>query len=85
MVKCSILFATFANWTVRGINNPRELETFHENQSSKVSHLAVSVCPQCYMISNHKVQRMNTTHVILNHLKEKNTVGPPDFIKNSSS
>jgi len=24
------------NWTVRGINNPRELETFHENQSSKV-------------------------------------------------
>jgi hypothetical protein len=43
-------------------------------------HLAVSVCPQCHMISNHKVQRMNTTHVILNHLKKKNTVGPPDFI-----
>ena len=26
---------------------------------------------------------MNTTHVIVNHLKEKNTVGPPDFINYS--
>jgi hypothetical protein len=31
----------------------------------------VSVCPQCHIISNHKVQRMNTTHVILNHLESK--------------
>jgi hypothetical protein len=67
------------NWTVRGINNPRELETFHENQSSKV----ILLCPQCHMISNHKMQRMNTTtHVVLNHLEsKKSTVGPPNFIK----
>ena len=76
MVKCSILFATFMNWTVRGINNPRELETFHENQSSKV----ILLCPQCHMISNHKVQRINTSLVISNHSRKETTVGPPNFI-----
>ena len=82
MVKGSILFATFMNLTVRGVNNPDdcELETFHENQSSKV--ILLCRCPQCHMISNHKMQRMNTTtHVVLNHLEsKKNTVGPPNFI-----
>ena len=37
----------------------------------------MSVCPQCHMISNHKVQRMNTTHVILNHLERKKHCGSP--------
>ena len=76
MVNCSILFATFMNWTVRGVNNPRELETFHENQSSKV----ILLCPQCHMISNHKVQRINTSLVISNHSRKTSTVGPPNFI-----
>ena len=31
------------NWTVRGVNNPRELETFHENQSSKVDESSLSM------------------------------------------
>ena len=71
-----ILFATFMNWTVRGVNNPRELETFHENQSSKV----ILLCPQCHMISNHTVQRINTSLVISNHSRKKTAVGPPNFI-----
>ena len=82
MVKCSILFATFINWTVRGIHNPPELETFHENQSSKV--ILLCRCPQCHMISNHKLQRMNTTHVILNHLERKKHCGSPKLYWSST-
>jgi hypothetical protein len=74
-----ITFATFMNWTVRGVNNPRELETFHENRSSRV----ILLCPQCHMISNHKVQRINTSLVISNHSRKKTAVGPPNFISHS--
>ena len=72
MVNCSILFATFMNRTVRGVNNPRELETFHEDQSTKV----ILSCPQCHMISTHIMQRINTSLVISNHSKKKSIVRP---------
>ena len=42
----------------------------------------ILLCPQCHMISNQKVQMIDTSLVISNHSRKETTVGPPNFIHN---